>query len=948
MKLITLATASLIFSIGMASASEITSFPIGTTWPDSDGIHINCHGGCIVPYQGYFYWFGESRTGGHSDGISVYRSSDLYNWDNLGFAVTHGGERDDENLQDISEGRLLERPKVIYNASTDKWVMWAHWENGSDYGQARVAILQADKITGPYNFVSTLRPNGHDSRDQTLFLDSDGKAYHFCSTNMNTDINVVRLSDDFLTPSADETLIMKGDRLEATTVCKVEDTYFATFSECNGWDPAPGHTATVIADPLSDWSEGLNFCIDADANRSYRSQGAFVFSVESLGYDPKCFVFYGDRWNSSNVGGSTYVWLPLSVRSGYPTVRNYSTWNLDEVMANMYRYKRAAKISNGCEYSLLERRSDRLVSRLGQRVGFCIKDDNDRVNIRFTFIATADPYVWQLKDSETGLFLTDTNGKLRMQENGDIASALWRFVLLSDGYYNVINESTESCLTVTSNSRTDGSELRLGALGENDAQGFAPYFDSKRHPDYQEAAMYTAQYFKDVADEIKKQNYQPGENAGIQSLPFEADKEFAVMHTISARALTLGLSGTTRRGTVNDFEQLPEQCITFVKAPGDVDGYNIKGGNGYYLHKDGNYNTSWSDTISLSSSEAIFTVESVGKQYVIKCASNGKYLGTDGTDDGDAIYSDKSGEGRNLSYWYLADFNNSPIVTDQDLFTEVLDNVDLIFGSIDPSWCGTAPFDYSIEAYDALGAALDKAFDVTDNFETAKLELEVALAEFETNKTVLPDANWNYTITHESGLDLCYQVGFTSPILGESGDGDENKYWFLPLENGTYAIYNAYSGQHLSNVTSNRWSMCWAESTDSKRANWTVEISTHGKKAIRNEYVKGYIGCDSTEPGSLLYCDKNRDALNSQWTISPAANSNEKISKVAADATIRPVESGVAIVTSSKAFITIYSIAGTVVTTAEVNGSTIINLPKGIYITAVRTSESNKRSIIKV
>ena len=60
-----------------ARAAGIEKFPIGTNWPDTDGTHINCHGGCVVPHNGAFYWFGESRTGGHSDGISVYRSSDL-------------------------------------------------------------------------------------------------------------------------------------------------------------------------------------------------------------------------------------------------------------------------------------------------------------------------------------------------------------------------------------------------------------------------------------------------------------------------------------------------------------------------------------------------------------------------------------------------------------------------------------------------------------------------------------------------------------------------------------------------------------------------------------------------------------------------------------------------------------------------------------------------------
>lgn len=39
-----------------------------------------------------------------------------------------------EDMNDISQGRLFERPKVIYNPQTKKWVMWSHWESGDGYG----------------------------------------------------------------------------------------------------------------------------------------------------------------------------------------------------------------------------------------------------------------------------------------------------------------------------------------------------------------------------------------------------------------------------------------------------------------------------------------------------------------------------------------------------------------------------------------------------------------------------------------------------------------------------------------------------------------------------------------------------------------------------------------------------------------------------------------------
>lgn len=131
------------------AANNITP---GQTWNDTKGSAINAHGGCVVYSEGYYYWFGENRSGGKSAGVSCYRSSDLYNWERLAMAVTPTGTMTDE-CRDIANGRTLERPKVIYNDKTGKWVMWIHWENGSDYGQAKSAVCIADKVSGPYKLL---------------------------------------------------------------------------------------------------------------------------------------------------------------------------------------------------------------------------------------------------------------------------------------------------------------------------------------------------------------------------------------------------------------------------------------------------------------------------------------------------------------------------------------------------------------------------------------------------------------------------------------------------------------------------------------------------------------------------------------------------------------------------------------------------------------------------
>ena len=93
--------------LAVAMAQPVVSantFKPGQTWNDTKGSAINAHGGCIVYSDGYYYWFGENRNGGKSAGISCYRSSDLYNWERLGLAVTPTGTMTDE-CRDIASGR---------------------------------------------------------------------------------------------------------------------------------------------------------------------------------------------------------------------------------------------------------------------------------------------------------------------------------------------------------------------------------------------------------------------------------------------------------------------------------------------------------------------------------------------------------------------------------------------------------------------------------------------------------------------------------------------------------------------------------------------------------------------------------------------------------------------------------------------------------------------------
>jgi hypothetical protein len=133
----------------------------GEIWPDTEGNHINAHGGGILYFDDTYYWFGESRLPRSEKnrskyGVSCYSSKDLLNWKNEGLALRV--INDTASL--LIPGCVIERPKVIYNKNNGKFVMWFHHElKGQGYKAALTGVAVSDNVTGPYKYIRSLRPN---------------------------------------------------------------------------------------------------------------------------------------------------------------------------------------------------------------------------------------------------------------------------------------------------------------------------------------------------------------------------------------------------------------------------------------------------------------------------------------------------------------------------------------------------------------------------------------------------------------------------------------------------------------------------------------------------------------------------------------------------------------------------------------------------------------------
>jgi len=303
------------------------SFSSGKTWVDNQGKPIQAHGGGVLYYDGVYYWYGENKDTATINqntgfkGISCYSSKDLYNWKNEGIVLKP--VFNDSN-HDLYPSKVVERPKVIYNDKNKQFVMWMHIDQ-QGYKFARQGVATSKNPIGPFEYVNSIRPNGSESRDMTIFKDDDGKAYAIYSSENNKTLHVSLLNDDFLEHSGTYKRIMVDMSREAPAIFKSRKKYFLITSYCTGWSPNPAQYA--MADSImGNWKEIENPCKGEGAETTFGAQSTFVLPVQGRN---ESFIFMADKWNPKNLSDSKYVWLPIQFNGNKLHIKWINEWNLD-------------------------------------------------------------------------------------------------------------------------------------------------------------------------------------------------------------------------------------------------------------------------------------------------------------------------------------------------------------------------------------------------------------------------------------------------------------------------------------------------------------------------------------------------------------------------------------------------------------------------------------------
>ena len=294
----------------------------GEVWLDTNGAPIQAHGGCILAANGRYYWYGEDKSGKTHNrridvvGIHVYASENLTDWTDCGLALS--GSDDPES--DLCRGGVVERPKVLYNDKTRKYVMWMHIDDAK-YWRASVGVAVSDTPEGPFEYLGAFRPLHTESRDMTLFKDDDGTAYAVYSSDQNRTLRIERLTDDYLKPDGVGKEVFIDQTREAPALIKHDGRYYMITSGCSGWNPNPSLYA-VSDHVLGHWKLIDNPFEGEEKQTSFRSQSTWLMDYKGR------TIYMGDRWNPDNLSDSRYVWLPVEWENGRMTIKWTNEWKI--------------------------------------------------------------------------------------------------------------------------------------------------------------------------------------------------------------------------------------------------------------------------------------------------------------------------------------------------------------------------------------------------------------------------------------------------------------------------------------------------------------------------------------------------------------------------------------------------------------------------------------------
>ena len=266
----------------------------GQEWLDTNGKPIQAHGASVFYEDGVYYWIGENKE--HTTaknkiwtwGIRVYASRDLYNWEDRGLIIH---PEPDKKGSIFHPSRKMDRPHLIYNEKTKKYVLWIKYCDKNHF-----SIHQADHLMGPYETVQEcFKAYGKECGDFDLAVDKKtGAGYLFFESN-HKEVLACRLTEDYLNVSGEYKEIYANMHPpyipEGITHVEHGGKHYILSSGMTGYMPNPSQVA-VADDFMGDYKVLGNPHVNDTSSASFNSQISAAFYV--AGTDQ--IITIADRW----------------------------------------------------------------------------------------------------------------------------------------------------------------------------------------------------------------------------------------------------------------------------------------------------------------------------------------------------------------------------------------------------------------------------------------------------------------------------------------------------------------------------------------------------------------------------------------------------------------------------------------------------------------------------
>lgn len=272
------------------------SFTPGRVWLDTDGNRIQAHGGSIITVGETFYWYGENKekTTGENDiwhwGVRCYSSKDLYNWKNEGIIIPPDTG---DKASPLHPSAMMDRPHIIYNEKTKKYVAWLKIMGDSPC----FAVLEAESILGPYVMVNPeVYPCGLTVGDFDLQVDTKTKKGYLISQKPHNFIYVAELNEEYTDTAGTYTEhflhTAPPEAREAPAHFVRNGLHYLITSGTTGYYSNPSEVAKAV-----DWNGPYEVLGNPHVND--RSKTSFNSQITSVFRHPgkkELYIALADRW----------------------------------------------------------------------------------------------------------------------------------------------------------------------------------------------------------------------------------------------------------------------------------------------------------------------------------------------------------------------------------------------------------------------------------------------------------------------------------------------------------------------------------------------------------------------------------------------------------------------------------------------------------------------------